>query len=473
METALTTFHRRRLRATGALLATLFAGGSVLAVAGTAAATEELPPDAIITQNFSSNFDIDPRIVGGEDAPEDEYPFLAHLEIVTPDGTGLCGGSLYAPDLVLTAAHCVAGTGSGPTDAITAQFGSINLDSADIVEYTSEHVYTGNISGIPNDWALVKLTEEVEGIDPLPLAPATEYTEDDIFTVAGWGLTVEGDNSSGSTILQEADVPFVTDEDCAAAYTDETGETALVAEAELCAGYIETGGIDACQGDSGGPLFRNEDPEDETSPYVQVGIVSWGNGCAKPGFPGIYTEVSTFADSIEAVANGENVPAEVADIEVTTTAGTPVEVVFEGTDADDDTLSYKVSVPEVGGEESLTTDDQENLTSVVYTPPADFVGTDTFQYIANDGHTDSAFATVTITVTEPEPTEEPTPTPTPTEGDDDGGDDDGDDEGDDDGEELPDTGSSTATGVTLAVALAVGGAALALVARRRIAGSNV
>ena len=56
----------------------------------------------------------------------------------------------------------------------------------------------------------------------------------------------------------------------------------------MCAGYDE-GVLDACQGDSGGPMIWRGD---ENSPYTQIGIVSWGQGCARKGYPGVYTRCS-------------------------------------------------------------------------------------------------------------------------------------------------------------------------------------
>jgi secreted trypsin-like serine protease len=61
---------------------------------------------------------------------------------------------------------------------------------------------------------------------------------------------------------------------------------------------MATGGIDTCQGDSGGPMFRR----DANNAWIQVGIVSWGDGCARRGKPGVYTEVSAFASKIAAAA---------------------------------------------------------------------------------------------------------------------------------------------------------------------------
>ena len=70
------------------------------------------------------------------------------------------------------------------------------------------------------------------------------------------------------------------------------GDRHLSAE-EICAGYT-SGGVDTCQGDSGGPMFRR----DAANAWIQVGIVSWGDGCARSGYPGVYTQISTFRDAI-------------------------------------------------------------------------------------------------------------------------------------------------------------------------------
>lgn len=459
----MTTF-RARVRAAGALTVALVTGATLISAAGTAAATEEIPQESLIVQSLPNDFET--KIVGGAPAGEGEYPFVGFLTLNVPEGSFVCGASLYSEDLVLTAAHCVEGT--GPVDNITVRFGPVDLSQPGSV-YTAEYVYSGNISGIPNDWALVRLTESVPAdvATPIDIVSDDSLDSSETFRVIGWGATSEGGPQSED--LLEVDVPGVSDDDCVAAYADipaPDGPMTTNPDVELCAGDLEEGGVDSCQGDSGGPLLVNTGTE-VAPEWVQVGIVSWGLGCARPNIPGVYTQLSAVRDSIAAVAAG-NAPAEIADVTFETTAGEPVEITLTAEDADGDDVTFKVSEEtEAGG--TLTTDD-ETVSNVVYTPAEGFTGTDTFLYLANDGHTDGIPAVVTVIVSEaPEPTPTPT-TPTETPGDDDGdtGSDDGDDNGEGgDGEELPDTGSNTTMLVGLAVLLAAGGAGVAVAARRR------
>ncbi|MFD3975025.1 S1 family peptidase [Streptomyces cyaneofuscatus] len=222
-------------------------------------------------------------IVGGSRAAQGEFPFMVRLSMG-------CGGALYAKDIVLTAAHCV--NGSGNNTSITATAGVVDLQSSSAIKVRSTKVLQApGYNGTGKDWALIKLAQPIN-LPTLKIATTTAYNQG-TFTVAGWGANREG--GSQQRYLLKADVPFVSDTACRSAYG-----SSFVAGEEICAGYLSTGGVDTCQGDSGGPMFRR----DNAGAWVQVGITSYGQGCARPNYPGVYTEVSTFASAIASAAAG-------------------------------------------------------------------------------------------------------------------------------------------------------------------------
>lgn len=222
-------------------------------------------------------------VIGGSRAAQGEFPFMVRLSMG-------CGGALYTQQIVLTAAHCVNGTGANT--GITATAGVVDLQSSTgRVQVKSTYVYRApGYNGNGKDWALIKLAAPINQ-PTLKIATTTQYNTG-TFTVAGWGAATEG--GAQQRYLLKATVPFVSDATC----RSYSGYSGLVASDEICAGYA-SGGVDTCQGDSGGPMFRR----DAANAWVQVGIVSWGIGCAQPNAPGVYSEVSTFASAIASAAS--------------------------------------------------------------------------------------------------------------------------------------------------------------------------
>ncbi|MGW0914942.1 serine protease [Streptomyces sp. NPDC002784] len=222
-------------------------------------------------------------VVGGTRAAQGEFPFMVRLSMG-------CGGALYTQQIVLTAAHCVGRTGANTS--ITATAGIVDLQSSSRIQVRSTYVYRApGYNGDGKDWALIKLAQPIN-LPTLKIATTTQYNTG-TFTVAGWGAATEG--GSQQRYLLKASVPFVSDATC----RSYSGYGGLIASEEICAGYT-AGGVDTCQGDSGGPMFR----QDAANQWIQVGIVSWGIGCARPNAPGVYTEVSTFASAIASAAAG-------------------------------------------------------------------------------------------------------------------------------------------------------------------------
>src|SRR5689334_4703353 len=135
-----------------------------------------------------------------------------------------------------------------------------------------------------HDITLLKLASPSK-LAPTPVAGASErslWTASTLETIAGWGTTSEGGDTPST--LQEAQVPITTDAYCGGAYSDFDPQTMV------CAGFPQ-GGVDTCQGDSGGPLFGKT----AGGALRVVGATSFGDGCARPGKPGVYARVADTA----------------------------------------------------------------------------------------------------------------------------------------------------------------------------------
>lgn len=230
------------------------------------------------------------RIVGGKANSIENYPYIATIQYANKP---ICSGVIISEYFLITAAHCVDTIKSLSTL-------TIRLDSdyrykggfVHRVEKLQIHEnYVIDQQGIPiNDIALIKLLNPLMNISPSREAKifnASEQTPAGIEAqVSGW----ESDNGYLSTmapvIFSTAKVQTLDKNVCDEVYNSLGGLPA----GQICAAYYGLAGNDACQGDSGAPLIVEK---------RIAGILSWGNGCAKSFFPGVYTEISYYRDWID------------------------------------------------------------------------------------------------------------------------------------------------------------------------------
>jgi hypothetical protein len=289
------------------LLALVVAAASVaLGVAPVSA--QELAPQG--AGEPTAPIGVQPHIVGGDFADPGEYPFTAALFTrgsERPAGF-TCGGSVLSRSWVLTAAHCMLDTRLQYPDSVYGPY--VAPDHYDVVTGTDDLVSGGQRLAVaavhvhPSydedysdyDVALVRLARPTTAHEVSVIgSDAAELALDDAgaaATVVGWGATSSG-SSTASRRLREVGVPVVSDASCAASYpigfTDDFGFPLEYHAANMiCAGLPE-GGKDSCQGDSGGPLLVQAP---DTS-WRQIGTVSFGLGCALPGYPGVYHRLTS------------------------------------------------------------------------------------------------------------------------------------------------------------------------------------
>ena len=234
----------------------------------------------------------DEAIVGGVEAQRGAWPGTVALY---KGSSQVCGGSLVAASWVVTAAHCVsAGSTTGGISRIVV--GRHRLSSSEGEAITVKRAIRHpryNSSRYDNDIALLELTRPA--VSPRTKVVRTEQlgavAPNANVTVVGWGATREG--GSSSDVLREVSVPIIANPTCRT-YSGYSSVT----DNMICAGFT-SGARDSCQGDSGGPLFLLVGAE-----KLQVGVVSWGIGCARARAPGVYTRLGNYLAWMKETSGG-------------------------------------------------------------------------------------------------------------------------------------------------------------------------
>ncbi|XP_045535438.1 polyserase-2 [Papilio machaon] len=233
----------------------------------------------------------EPRVVGGAGSNVNAFPWIARLIYYKSFG---CGASLINDKYVVSAAHCVKGFMWFLFRVTFGEHDRCLYESRPETRYIVKMiVHNFTLTDLTNDISLLQLNEPVKyshAIRPvcLPTVPSDHY-HGTLATVAGWGAKAETGN--WSCTLLEAQLPVLSNEECQNTNYNES----KIRDVMMCAGFPATAHKDACTGDSGGPLVA----ENVEHAYELIGIVSWGYGCARKGFPGVYTRVNKYLDWIK------------------------------------------------------------------------------------------------------------------------------------------------------------------------------
>ncbi|KAJ2658772.1 hypothetical protein IWW48_003845 [Coemansia sp. RSA 1200] len=274
-----------------------------LAVAGLAALSAAASGSAQAVNdnnNVSKDIESTPRVIGGRPATSSEFKFIAFLQSYNPDiGAFSCTGSLIAPNVVMTAGHCMYATSTVRFTASQIQVGFTHQRPPQDTLYKAHSVSriilhpSFSMLTQKNDIALLILADSISTTEATPAKIYTGGVSTKTpITAAGFGVTDPHDDTSVPTQLMTVDLTVGSNSFCRSVWPDYSSTTLVCTDG--------TAGKDTCQGDSGGPLVT---PIDASGNVAVLGVTSFGPAtddnpealCAQAGGSGYYTRVRAYA----------------------------------------------------------------------------------------------------------------------------------------------------------------------------------
>lgn len=258
----------------------------------------------LLLSHAANAVDVVPQIIGGTPATSGQFSWQVALVGNLNDAyqSQFCGGTLIDSKWVLTAAHCLFGTPSSQSIYIAAGFTNLNdlrlAETSKVKRRVLHKLY--NPLNMHNDIALLELETPIDltrcgsrcsVVEPVTTEEAPLFEPSVTAYVSGWGNI----STSGESFPSQLQWANVTMMDCVG--SPSLYNASKITSSMICAATPGTGwDKDSCQGDSGGPLVVNDG---SGTGYKLAGIVSWGDGCAVQGYPGVYTKVANYKSWID------------------------------------------------------------------------------------------------------------------------------------------------------------------------------
>lgn len=250
------------------------------------------------------------RIVGGDPAPVDRWPWMAQLAVDDPSVSGylLCGASQLSPEWLVTAAHCMEYLDGSPAEANRTFVFIGDTDRNNVPQNgipVRQILLHRQYQNLNRDLALLRIDPRSNTLWPSiisndgfnALEQRTTAALDESVTALGWGDTGNGNLSN---VLREVQLDYIPQQRCRQ-LSSLTITNFAVCAAEL--NPINGNNQDSCFGDSGGPLFLDRDPQ----PWL-VGLTSFGLRNCATGAPSGYTHLSAETAELEFLTDSAGIP---------------------------------------------------------------------------------------------------------------------------------------------------------------------